>query len=221
MLKTFSGLGSSAFHPLVLILTVLNSSLSMGLDKLARKESFSYLSRLRKTIETRRQKVEKDTANSGNGQRKSEPSEGSPEYFQVEINNRHSGGSDRYSVIGEKESAIENDDVTIETPGDYNIIDVTGLVPRSVNCSPLSLHTFLTCPDLVKDLPAAQGRKVGRSISFLSQGEYQRMRMKRTERKTSQVMNTQAEQKTRKTNNPVMVKRSLSAVTQGYKPQIR
>ena len=186
-----------------------------------RKESFSYLSRLRKTIESRRQKEEKETVNSSKSQRKSEPSEGSPEYFQVEINNRHSGGSDKYSVIGENKSAIKKNDVTDDAFGDFNIIDVTGLVPRSVNCSPLSLHTFLTCPDLVKDLPAAQGRKVGRSISFLSQGEYQRMKMKRTERKTSHVMNTQADPKTRQANKPVTVKRSLSAVTQGYKPQIK
>ena len=102
----------------------------MGLDKpgsLERKESFSYLSRLRKTIESRRQKEEKEITNSGKSQRKSEPNEDSPEYFQVEINNRHSGGSDKYSVIGEKESTMKNDyvsidNVTDDNTGDYNII---------------------------------------------------------------------------------------------------
>ena len=157
----------------------------MGRDNtpgsLERKASFSYLSRLRKTIENRRQKEDKEQTLSGKSQREAENIEDSPNYFQVEISNRHSGGSDKYSVIEEKageENKVvsEKEDDTNPTPCDYNIIDVTGLVPRSVNCSPLSLHTFLTGPDIIKDLPAAPGRKVGRSISFLSQGEYQEAR---------------------------------------------
>ena len=186
-----------------------------------RKESFSYLSRLRKTIECRTQKEDK-----GKSQRQPENSEDSSDYFQVEISNRHSGGSDKYSVIEEKageENKVvsEKEDDTNPTPCDYNIIDVTGLVPRSVNCSPLSLHTFLAGPDIIKDLPAAPARKVGRSISFLSQGEYQRIRRTgwHAGRKTSETVNHFSEQKTRQTNKPCTLKRSLSAVTDRHRPQ--
>ena len=191
---------------------------------LERKEALSYLSRLRKTIENRRQKEVKEQTLSGKSQRKRENSETSRNYFQVEISNRLSGGSDKYSVIEEKASEGNKDAIkkdTTSSPSDYNIIDVTGLVPRSVNCSPLSLHTFLTGPDIIKDLPAAPGRKVGRSISFLSQGEYQRMRRpgKHTGRKTSDSVNNFLEQRTRQTNKPCTVKRSLSAVSDRHRPQ--
>ena len=125
----------------------------------------------------------------------------------MEISKRHSGGSEAYSVIGEK---IDDD---------YNIIDLTGLIPRSVNCSPLSLHTYLAGPDLIRDLPPQQGKKVGRSISFLSHGEYQRIR--RTERHPVIKKTNHQPVERERTGKAGTVKRSLSAVTESYIPQHR
>jgi hypothetical protein len=177
------------------------------------------------TTTSRRQKDKVTTTKTNSkNQRKTADSEDSDNYFQVEISNRHSGGSDKYSVIGEKDGG---DTTTVsdqkDNTGDYNIIDMTGLVPRSVNCSPLSLHTFLAGPDLIRDLPAAPGRKVGRSISFLSHSEYQRMRRpeKHLVMKASERMNPQSGQADRLTSKPVTVKRSLSAVIERYRPQQR
>ena len=160
----------------------------------------------------------------------------SENYFQIVISNRHSSGSDKYSVIEERDNinTSENKD-TIEKDtkdnlanadgvSDYSIIDVTGLVPRSVNCSPLSLQTFLTGPDLIKDLPAATGRRVGRSISFLSQGEGQRMqgRMGRQELiKTGEMMRPEQGQTGRVASKQGALQRSMSAVTERYRPRHR
>ena len=110
-------------------------------------------------------------------------------------------------MIGEK-----NDD-------DYNIIDLPGLIPRSVNCSPLSLHTYLAGPDLIRDLPLPQGKKVSRSISSLSHGEYQRIR--RTERHPVIKKTKHQPVERERTGKAGTVKRSLSAVTESCIPQHR
>ena len=170
-----------------------------------RRESMSYLSRLRQTVESRRQREEKK-------RRKDEKSEDSAEYFQVEISNRDSGGSDKYSVVCEATADNNNAD------SDYNLIDCEGQVPRSVPCSPQSLQTLLAEPDLIQDLPPPQARRVARSTSF-SHGEYSRGRREGEWRKINKTVNAMPEQRLDK--KPRMVKRSLSAVTERYRPQQR
>ena len=187
----------------------------LGQDKpggVQRRESLSYLSRLRQTVESRRQREEKK-------RRKEEKSEDSAEYFQVEISNRHSGGSDKYSVLCEAtadNNDIENKVAATENESDYNLIDCEGLVPRSVPCSPQSLKTLLAEPDLIQDLPPPQARRLARSTSF-SQGEYSRGMREGEWRK----LNTAVMPEQRLDKKPRMVKRSLSAVTERYKPQQR
>ena len=97
--------------------------------------------------------------------------------------NRHSGGSDKYSVVDKNDEEEEADT-------SYAIIDMTDPVPRCHNQSELrtwsrdsSGHLSLVrClnlargPDIIRDLPApAPGlasapRRVGRSSSFLAPG---------------------------------------------------
>ena len=99
--------------------------------------------------------------------------------------NRHSGGSDKYSVVDKNDEEEEADT-------SYAIIDMTDPVPRCLNQSELrtwsrdiSGHLSLVrClnlargPDIIRDLPApapAPGsarapRRVGRSSSFLAPG---------------------------------------------------
>jgi hypothetical protein len=170
-------------------------------------DAAQYLSRLRKTIESRRQKDDGEKTTKNKNQQKASDNVGKQNYFQVEISKRHSGGSEAYSVIEDADG------------DDYKIIDLTGLIPRAVNCSPLSLHTYLAGPDLIRDLPPPLGKKVGRSISFLSHGEYQRIR--RTERTpVVKKINHQPVERER-TEKAVTVKRSLSAVTESCRPQHR
>ena len=99
--------------------------------------------------------------------------------------NRHSGGSDKYSVVDKNDEEEEADT-------SYAIIDMTDPVPRCFNQSEhgiqsrdrsahLSLVRCLNLargPDIIRDLPApapAPGsarapRRVGRSSSFLAPG---------------------------------------------------
>ena len=102
---------------------------------------------------------------SGQGQEKS----GKSEYFQVEISsNRHSGGSDKYSVVNDLKIDEHNDsDDEEEDEADdnnsYAIIDMTDPIPKCVN---------YPGPDIIQDLPSGSGprttKKVGRSSSFVS-----------------------------------------------------
>ena len=131
-------------------------------------DSSAYLTRLKSTMESKRLKDKKDDKIQSlpqdkvtkdrklKRQRRKEENHNGDSYFQVEISNRHSSGSDKYSVIEERdniktsenkdtiEKDTEDDLANADAVTDYSIIDVTGLVPRSVNCSPLSLQTFLT-----------------------------------------------------------------------------
>ena len=93
---------------------------------------------------------------------------GKSEYFQVEISsNRHSGGSDKYSVVNDlkvdehEDSSDDEDDEADDNS--YAIIDMTDPIPRCVN---------YPGPDIIQDLPSGSGpratKKVVRSSSFVS-----------------------------------------------------
>ena len=120
-------------------------------------DASAYLTRLKSTIGSKRLEDKKDYGTPALPQDKvtmgkqfkrhqrREENQNSDNYFQVEISNRHSSGSDKYSVIEERDNintsenkdTIEKDtdDDLADADGvtDYSFIDVTGLVPRSVN----------------------------------------------------------------------------------------
>ena len=69
-------------------------------------DAAQYLSRLRKTIESRRQKDDEEKTIKNKNEQKTSDNGGKQSYFQVEISKRHSGGSEAYSVI---EDAADDD----------------------------------------------------------------------------------------------------------------
>ena len=94
---------------------------------------------------------------------------GKSEYFQVEISsNRHSGGSDKYSVVNdlkidEHEASDDEEEDEADDNNSYAIIDMTDPIPKCVN---------YPGPDIIQDLPSGSrpgsSKKVGRSSSFVS-----------------------------------------------------